>query len=180
MPTSMETSSQTFPPAAAPDVIRCGQADHAALATLAERYGAVLAWVESDAAIPGSFWGECEAGLVGNTLYVREDTPVHSALHELCHYICMDAARRTGLHTDAGGGYEEENGVCFLQILLADVLPAMGRKRMLADMDAWGYSFRLGSARAWFESDAEDARDWLLAHDLIDSHLRPTGRLRRD
>ena len=30
--------------------------------------------------------------------------------------------------------------------------------RLMADMDAWGYSFRLGSARAWFENDAEDAR----------------------
>jgi hypothetical protein len=24
-------------------------------------------------------------------------------------------------------------------------------------LDAWGYTFRLGSARAWFERDAEDA-----------------------
>ncbi|MEJ2507871.1 MAG: hypothetical protein P8009_00085 [Gammaproteobacteria bacterium] len=176
----METTRQTSPIAAAPDVLRCGQADRAALAALADRYGAVLSWIEPDAAIPGSFWGACEAGLVGNTLYVRRDTPVHSALHELCHYICMDGARRAGLHTDAGGDYEEENGVCFLQILLADALPGVGRERMLGDMDAWGYSFRLGSARAWFESDAEDARDWLLAHDLIDAELRPTGRLRRD
>ena len=27
----------------------------------------------------------------------------------------------------------------------------------------WGYSFRLGSAAAWFAEDAEDARDWLIA-----------------
>jgi hypothetical protein len=45
-------------------------------------------------------------------------------------------------------------------------------------MDAWGYSFRLGSTRAWFESDAADARDWLLAARLIDAQGRPTGRLR--
>jgi hypothetical protein len=31
----------------------------------------------------------------------------------------------------------------------------------MQDMDAWGYSFRLGSTAAWFEADAEDARDWL-------------------
>jgi hypothetical protein len=31
----------------------------------------------------------------------------------------------------------------------------------MADMDAWGYSFRLGSTRAWFEADAEDAREFL-------------------
>ncbi len=35
-------------------------------------------------------------------------------------------------------------------------------------MDAWGYSFRLGSTHAWFESDATDARAWLVAHGLID------------
>ena len=36
-----------------------------------------------------------------------------------------------------------------------------GIERAFADMDAWGYSFRLGSARAWFEQDAEDAADYL-------------------
>ena len=67
----------------------------------------------------------------------------------------MDAGRRRGLDTDAGGDYDEENAVCYLQILLADELPGFGRARMMADMDAWGYSFRLGSAQAWFERDAE-------------------------
>lgn len=161
-----------------PEVRRCAELDDTALAELAARYDAELAWVPPGEPIPGSFWGEAEAGLVGATLLVRQDTPVHSALHELCHYICMDAERRSGLHTDAGGDYDEENAVCFLQILLAGPLPGMGSARMLADMDAWGYTFRLGSARAWFESDAEDARDWLIAHDLIDSRLQPTGRLR--
>jgi hypothetical protein len=51
---------------------------------------------------------------------------------------------------------------------------------MFADMDAWGYSFRLGSARAWFERDAEDARDWLIARGLIDSNDAPTWRCRDD
>jgi hypothetical protein len=36
----------------------------------------------------------------------------------------------------------------------------------MADMDAWGYSFRLGSTRAWFENDAEDARAFLAARSL--------------
>ena len=27
----------------------------------------------------------------------------------------------------------------------------------MADMDTWGYSFRLGDTRSWFERDAEDA-----------------------
>jgi hypothetical protein len=92
----------------------------------------------------------------------------------------MDAVRRAGLDTDAGGGCEEENGVCFLQILLAGALPCFGRARMMRDMDAWGYSFRLGSARAWFEGDAEDARSWLLGAGLIDSESRITWRIRGD
>ena len=41
------------------------------------------------------------AGLIGSRLFVRDDTPVHSLLHEGCHYICMDSARRARLDTDA-------------------------------------------------------------------------------
>jgi hypothetical protein len=111
--------------------------------------------------IPGSYWGAPEAGLVGDRLFVRADTPVHSALHEAAHWLCMDDARRGALERDAGGDFDEENAVCFLQIVLADGIPGMGRERMLADMDAWGYTFRLGSARRWFEEDAADARAWL-------------------
>ena len=48
---------------------------------------------------------------------------------------------------DAGGDDAEENAVCYLQILWADALPGFGRERMFLDMDAWGYTFRLGSAR---------------------------------
>jgi hypothetical protein len=116
--------------------------------------------------------------LIGHRLLVRDDTPLHSALHEACHYICMDSSRRAALHTDAGGDDLEENAVCYLQILLADLLPEVGRGRLFEDMDAWGYSFRLGSARAWFEHDAEDARQWLLQQGLIDTERRPTGRIR--
>jgi hypothetical protein len=45
-------------------------------------------------------------------------------------------------------------------------------------MDAWGYSFRLGCARLWFEHDAEDARAWLGECGLIDAVCRPTWMLR--
>ena len=69
------------------------------LRTLLSGYGMVIEEVPDDAAIPGSFWGDSEAGLIRNTLFLRADTPLHSALHEACHYICMDAGRRTnGLH----------------------------------------------------------------------------------
>lgn len=159
-------------------VLCCGQADAQALDCLLARYGLRPIRVADDRPIPGSYWGESEAGLIGDRLYLRADTPVHSTLHEAGHYVCMDGARRDGLDTDAGGDYDEENGVCYLQILLSDHLPDVGRDRLMADMDTWGYTFRLGSARAWFECDAEDARGWLLRHGLIDARDRPTWRLR--
>ena len=68
--------------------------------------------------------------------------------------------------------------MCYLQILLADEIRGVGRDRLCADMDAWGYSFRLGSARAWFEGDADDARIWLLDAGVIDRDNRLTGALR--
>jgi len=92
----------------------------------------------------------------------------------------MDPERRAGLDTDAGGDDAEEDAVCYLQILLADQTPGLGRERMLADMDAWGYTFRLGSAAAWFESDASDARAWLHRRGLIDETGRPTWSVRQD
>ena len=88
------------------------------------------------------------------------------------------AERRTALDTDAGGDDAEESAVCYLQVLLADALPGVGRDRLFADMDAWGYSFRLGSARAWFERDAQDACLWLRRQGLTDAADRPTGRCR--
>lgn len=159
-------------------VLTVGELGLAPLSDLLRVYGLVCEQVTDRAAIPGSFWGDSEAGLAGNRLLVRADTPVHSALHEACHYICMSTDRREGLHTDAGGDYDEENAVCYLQILLAGRLHDVGRTRLMHDMDAWGYSFRLGSARAWFERDADDARRWLLGHGLIDAAQQPTGRLR--
>ena len=148
------------------------------LAALLGRYGLRCEPVADDAAIPGSFWGDSEAGLVADRLLLRRDTPVHSALHEACHYVCMTPDRRAGLHTDAGGGYDEENAVCYLQILLADRLEGVGSERLMRDMDAWGYSFRLGAAHAWFEQDAGDARDWLQRYGLIDAERVPLYRLR--
>jgi hypothetical protein len=141
----------------------------AALAELLAPQGLRLVLVATDAAIPGSYWGEREAGLIGDALYVRADTPVHSALHEACHWLCMDEARRAGLHTDAGGCDVEESAVCYLQALLATRLPGYSRERLFTDMDAWGYHFRLGSTRAWFEADSDDAQAWLRARGLLGS-----------
>lgn len=159
-------------------VLRCGETDAGAVDRLAARFGLKVERVDAGSAIPGSFWGDEEAGLIGNRLLIRADTPLHSLLHEACHYMCMDDERRTGLDTDAGGDYEEENGVCYLQILLADEIPGFGRNRMMRDMDTWGYTFRLGSARAWFEQDADDAREWLARNGLLNPAGLPVFRLR--
>jgi hypothetical protein len=137
-----------------------------------------LRLLAADVPIEGSYWGDSEAGLRGNTLFARHDTPLHSILHESAHYICMTPERRAGLERDAGGDDAEESAVCYLQLLLADSLRAVGREHLFADMDAWGYSFRLGSCRAWFEQDALDARDWLQQHGIIDAHSQLTGALR--
>jgi hypothetical protein len=164
------------PSAVSPDprVLRFRDTKRAALIDLLTRYGLALREVPMDRPIPGSYWGDEEAGLRGHTLLVRADTPLHSILHEACHFVCMDQTRRSHLDTNAGGDYDEENAVCYLQILLADELPGMGRQRMMADMDAWGYSFRLGSARDWFEQDAADAREWLQRHGLLNADQEPT------
>ena len=149
-----------------------------ALQNLLGRYGLELVVEPDNAAITGSFWGESEAGVVGHKVFVREDTPVHSFLHETCHIVCMDERRRAGLDRDAGGDDLEEAAVCYLQVLLADYIPGAGRDRLMQDMDTWGYSFRLGNTRAWFEDDAEDAREFLLNHCLIDNDEAPTFALR--
>ncbi|MGD8348889.1 MAG: hypothetical protein PVI79_06620 [Gammaproteobacteria bacterium] len=155
------------------DVLRLADVDGAALTELLGRFGLSLQTCPAGEPIPASYWGDCEAGLRENRLFARADTPLHSILHEACHYICMDSGRRQRLDTDAGSDEAEENAVCFLQILLADELEALGRERMFADMDRWGYSFRLGSSRAWFEGDADDALAWLLAEGLLDDNHRP-------
>jgi len=160
-------------------ITTCSQLPAGALQALLQVYGMAVITLDAQDDIPGSFWGESEAGLIEHKLYIRPDTPVHSALHEACHYICMDHNRRQQLHTDAGGHYDEENGVCYLQILLAQGLPAMSAEKMMQDMDEWGYSFRLGSARTWFLQDAEDAKQWLLMNRLITTQNTPTGLLRR-
>ena len=152
--------------------------DRMRLELLLDRYGLELTLMAPDEVIPGSYWGEREAGLIGSKLYARLDTPLHSLLHEGAHFMCMTPERRMGLDTDAGGDDAEENGVCYLQILLADLLPNVGRERMCRDMDEWGYTFRLGSAAAWVAEDAEDARQWLIDHDLIDAEGRITNRCR--
>lgn len=159
-------------------VALCGDLAAADLRTMIESYGMRYCMLPLDTEIPGSFHGESEAGLLNNDLYIRSDTPIHSALHEACHYICMTPDRRKGLDTDAGGDYDEENAVCYLQILLSDRLSGYSSQSMMEDMDAWGYTFRLGSSSAWFNEDAEDAKEWLFHHGIINNEACPTGHIR--
>jgi hypothetical protein len=159
-------------------MLRLSNVDRPAVARLLAGYGLDLRVVAAGLPIEGSYWGESEAGLRGNTLFARHDTPLHSILHETAHYICMTPERRAGLDRDAGGDDAEESAVCYLQLLLADALGGQGREGLFADMDAWGYSFRLGSTRAWFEQDAADAQRWLQQRGIIDPCSLPTGALR--
>ena len=140
------------------DVLRLHDTGFDAPRSLLARYGIGFTKVAARQAIPGSYWGDCEAGIIGACVYARDDTPVHSLLHEACHLIVLPPEKRMQVHTNATDSIEEEDATCYLQIVLADALPGVGIARMQADMDAWGYSFRLGSARAWFEQDASEAR----------------------
>ena len=152
---------------AMPDVLYVRDVPFDDLAALLSRHDLQLQPVDDGAPIPGSYWGDSEAGVIGHNVYARGDTPVHSLLHEACHLIVLPAERRALVHTDATDSDIEEDATCYLQIVLADELPGVGSERLMADMDAWGYSFRLGSTRAWFERDAEDARSWLQERSLL-------------
>jgi len=158
----MDTSA----PASAPAVTRLQDIAVGDAAALLAAHGLQLVMVEDGAAIPGSYWGEPEAGIIASTVYARGDTPVHSLLHEACHLIVLPPERRALVHTDATDSVPEEDATCYLQIVLAGRLPGVGSTQLMADMDAWGYTYRLGSTRAWFEHDADDARAWLIERGL--------------
>ncbi|MEQ1514466.1 MAG: hypothetical protein ABL934_17555 [Lysobacteraceae bacterium] len=157
-----------------PDVLTLGEIDLAEAIALLARYSLHFELIDDGAPIPGSFWGEREAGVIGSTVYARRDTPVHSLLHEACHLIVIPPELRARVHTDASDSQFEEDATCYLQLLLADELQGFGIERAFADMDAWGYTFRLGSAKAWFEHDAEDAAAFLQAL----PHLREGASVR--
>jgi hypothetical protein len=159
-------------------MLRLTGIDRVAVGVLLDRFGLELRMVPVGEGIPGSYWGDSEAGLKGSVLYARPDTPLHSVLHEAAHFICMTPERRAGLDRDAGGDDAEECAVCYLQLLLSAQLPQFGLDRACTDMDDWGYSFRLGSTRAWFEQDAVDARLWLEAQGVLDGAGGLTGGLR--
>src|SRR5687768_18266844 len=92
-----------------PDVLRVRDIGFDAPRALLARYGLALVEVADGEAIPGSFWGDDEAGLIGTTVYARADTPVHSLLHEACHLLVMPTARRAQVHTNATDSVPEED-----------------------------------------------------------------------
>lgn len=148
-------------------VLSCSDIAADVVDRLLGRYGITVERVAAGTPIAGSFWGEPEAGIVGQQVFVRPDTPVHSLLHEVCHIICMTPERRDSLDGDAGSDDLEESAVCYLQVVLADYLPGVGRQRLMQDMDAWGHSFRHGSTERWFLEDADDARAWLINEGVL-------------
>ncbi|MCW8909267.1 MAG: hypothetical protein OQK76_01485, partial [Gammaproteobacteria bacterium] len=87
-------------------VLTCAEINLDDLQTLLAKFDLTIISVEDDREIPGSWFGDSEAGIIKNKLYIRMDTPVHSALHESCHYICMDNQRRQQLDTNAAGDYD--------------------------------------------------------------------------
>ncbi|QII28235.1 hypothetical protein G6052_05620 [Stenotrophomonas maltophilia] len=150
-----------------PNVTRVGDIAFADAQHLLAAHELRLRHVAAGEPIPGSYWGEPEAGIIASDVYVRDDTPVHSMLHEACHLIVLPPERRAQVHTDATDSVPEEDATCYLQIVLAGHLAGVGSERLMADMDAWGYTYRLGSTKAWFEQDAEDARAWLIERGLL-------------
>ena len=96
------------------DVLTLGDIDVADATVLLARFGLTLHLLDDGAIIPGSYWGEAEAGLIGSTVYARADTPVHSLLHEAAHLIVLPPGRRAAVHTDATDSIEEEDAVCVL------------------------------------------------------------------
>lgn len=151
--------------------------DSESIKDLLNHYGIKVCRFDNHIDIPHSFWGNPEAGRLREQLYIRGDTPIHSILHEACHYICMPAEQRSEDLIDAQGSVEEENATCYLQILLAEHITGYSRAQILQDMDDWGYSFRLGSASAWFTQDAQETKAWLINKQIINQHQIPTWKL---
>jgi len=150
------------------EVLRARDFPQSALQECLSQLAVIPLWIPDDAAIPGSYWGAPEAGIHNQQLMVRQDTPLHSLLHEAGHLACANRLGRRLTASDSGSDDDEECAVCYLQVLLAEHLPPpASRERLFTDMDAWGYSFREGSAERWFHGDGEDARRWLADRGLI-------------
>jgi len=73
-------------------VLTCSDIDADALKRLLDRFGIAAEWVAVGTAITGSFWGEPEAGIVGQQVFVRPGHPgTLAAARALSHHL-HDAA----------------------------------------------------------------------------------------
>ncbi len=70
-------------------VLKLSEIDHIKLARLPARYNLELIVVDNEEKIPGSFWGDSEAGLVSNKLYARLDTNAEDALNWLKYQLLL-------------------------------------------------------------------------------------------
>jgi len=61
------------------DVLTLEQIDVEFVELMLRSYGLDLVRVDENAPIPGTYWGEPEAGLIGNAIYARGDTPGEGA-----------------------------------------------------------------------------------------------------
>ena len=101
-------------------VLTLGDTGFADARALLARFGLALVQVADGEPIPGSYWGECEAGIIGGTVYARADTPLHSLLHEAGHLIVLPPARRAAR-----------------SVLTAISAPACGRHRRAIRATCW-------------------------------------------
>src|SRR3546814_11455545 len=108
------------------EVLRLRDIAFADAAALLARYDLHLEHVPDDAPIPGSYWGESEAGLIGTTVHAPSDTPVHSLLHKACHLIVLSPDRRAAVHTDTPASAEEEDAVALRHAMPGEAHPGRG------------------------------------------------------
>src|SRR5690625_7793131 len=66
-------------------VLRLDELPPGAAEKLLQRYGLNLQAVAEGQPIPGTFWGEPEAGIIANRQHARPDTPVKYRHHEASH-----------------------------------------------------------------------------------------------
>jgi len=72
--------------------------DRLALEVMLDRYGLGLVLVAPEEVIPGSYWGEREAGLIGARIFVRLDTlPQHRAALDTQRRAHVDPSLRLSL-----------------------------------------------------------------------------------
>ena len=84
------------------------------MAALLRPYGLAVRTVPSAGSIPGSYWGESEAGIRGTRLHIRADTPLHFSAFSPRHRMrnlprtpteTLELARRIAL--DQGARVED-------------------------------------------------------------------------